>query len=297
MQDSPIEAGSVINSRYRVVRLLGTGSFGAVYLGMDLREKGSLWALKEVMGNRAAFNDHSEFLLSFRNEARILMSLSHPGIPCIIDFFISGGRGYLVMERVEGLTLEEVAANNKKPLREEEVISWSLCICDTLHYLHTHDPAIIFRDLKPSNVMLTMDERVILIDFGIARFYDPGKRSDTVPLGTPGYSPPEQYGRDQTTPASDLYALGTTMYYLLTLQDMAAFKFKFPPVRTLNPQVSPLLEKVLSRCLEINPAQRYESARELKRDLSAAREAGGRATGFLGRFLKKVYNNRHSEKR
>lgn len=297
MQDSPIEVGSVINSRYRVVRLLGTGSFGSVYLGMDLREKGSLWALKEVMGNRAAFNDHSEFLLSFRNEARILMSLSHPGIPGIIDFFISGGRGYLVMERVEGLTLEEIAENNKKPLREEEVIRWGLCICDTLHYLHTHDPAIIFRDLKPSNVMLTMDERVILIDFGIARFHIPGKHSDTVPLGTPGYSPPEQYGRDQTTPASDLYALGTTIYYLLTLQDMASFQFKFPPVRTLNAQISPLLEKVLARCLEINPACRYENAQDLKRSMLAAKEAGGRPKGLLGTFLSKVYNNQHREKR
>jgi len=295
MQDNPIEVGSVINSRYKVVRLLGAGSFGAVYLGMDLREKGSLWALKEVVGNRAAFTDHSEFLLSFRNEARILMSLSHPGIPGIIDFFISGGRGYLVMERVEGLTLEEIAENNKNPLSEEEVIRWGVCVCDTLHYLHSHDPAIIFRDLKPSNVMLTMDERVILIDFGIARFYVPGKPSDTVPLGTPGYSPPEQYGRDQTTPASDIYALGTTMYYLLTLQDMASFKFKFPPVRTLNQQVSTRMEKVLERCLELNPECRFSSVVDLKQSLLEAKEGLEKPRGLLGAFLSRIYRgpNRH----
>jgi serine/threonine protein kinase len=299
---APLTPGMVVNSRYKILRLLGTGSFGAVYLGMDLREKGSVWAIKEVLGGGPALTDKKELLDSFRNEAQILTTLSHTGIPRIVDFFVNGGRGYLVMERIEGLTLEEIAENNKKPLDEKEVITWALQVCNTLEYLHSQRPPIIFRDLKPSNVMLTIDERIVLIDFGIARFYDPGKLRDTIPLGTPGYSPPEQYGKGQTTPASDIYALATTMFFLLSLKDMAAFNFKFPPLRSCKQEASPLLEQVLARAMSLHMQQRHQSMAEFRDDLSRIQESLQKEKNFLkkyGRFLSDIKLDRlfHGKKR
>ncbi|MDQ7821696.1 MAG: serine/threonine-protein kinase [Candidatus Eremiobacteraeota bacterium] len=261
---APLQPGTVVNSRYRITRFLGSGAFGAVYLGMDLREKGAVWALKEVLGEGMEPGEKREVLESFRNEAAILTALSHRGIPRFTDYFITGGRGYLVMERVEGLTLEDIVKNNKKPLNEREVAGWAIQLCDTLEYLHRHDPPIIFRDLKPQNIMLTMEERVVLIDFGISRFYCPGKDTDTIPLGTPGYSPPEQYGRSQTTPASDLYSLATTLYYLLTLQDMASFQFRYPPVRAFNSGVSQGMEHLLAKCMAWDTKERYQSAAQVR---------------------------------
>lgn len=282
--DTPLQPGMVVNSRYRIVRSIGSGAFGEVYLGKDLKLKGSLWALKEVMGIGPGYADRKEFLESFHNEAGILMTLDHAGIPRVVDYFISGGRGYLVMERIEGLTLEEIALNNKKPLDEKEVLTWALQICETLKYLHSHEPPIIFRDLKPSNIMLTIEERVVLIDFGIARVYSPEKSHDTVALGTPGYSPPEQYGKSQTTPASDLYSLGTTMFFLLTQADMAHFNFRFPPVREKNPEVSPQLERVLVKCLDLTPRERYQEAKELAGELQNILQGVSKGLGMLKKY-------------
>ncbi len=287
---APLSPGAIVNSRYRIVRTLGSGSFAAVYLGADLREKGSFWAIKEVLCG-GILADRKELLESFRNEARMLGTLTHPGIPRIVDYFVAAGRGYLVMERIEGLTLEDIFLNNGKPLLEKEVLLWAAQICTTLEYLHGLMPAIIYRDLKPANVMLTLEGRVVLVDFGIARFYDPGKNSDTVPLGTPGYSPPEQYGKDQTTPASDIYALGTTIYYLVTGADMAAYHFRFPPARALNQDISERLERVLERCMELNISCRYPTVAELKCDLLQCLQFGstGKSLGEkYGKWLKEL---------
>jgi len=287
---APLQPGAIVNSRYRIVRTLGSGSFGAVYLGVDLREKGAFWAIKEVLCG-GILADRKELLESFRNEARMLGTLSHAGIPRIVDYFVAAGRGYLVMERIEGLTLEEIFLNNGRPLAEKEVLPWATQICTTLEYLHRQKPAIIYRDLKPANVMLTLEGRVVLVDFGIARFYDPGKNSDTVPLGTPGYSPPEQYGKDQTTPASDIYALGTTVYYLLTGADMAAYNFRFPPARTLNQDISERLEQVLERCMELNASYRFSSVDDLKCELLQCLHqcpAGKSLLKITGKWLKEL---------
>lgn len=289
--DDPLGPGIIVNSRYKIIRSLGSGAFGEVYLGKDLREKGAIWALKEVFLSGMSTFDKNEFLNSFRNEAELLTTLSHPGIPRVTDYFITRGSGFLVMERVEGLTLEEIARNNKKPLAEIEVLSWALQICDTLEYLHSQDPPIIYRDLKPSNLMLTIEERIVIIDFGIARLYSPDRPQDTAPLGTPGYSPPEQYGKSQTTPASDIYSLGTTLYYLLTLKDMASFNFKFPPIGSQNPRISVQLGKTLAKCLEWSPGNRYQSARELKTELEGVMGSLAGGGGFLrkyGRYLKGI---------
>jgi serine/threonine protein kinase, bacterial len=282
---APLQPGVIVNSRYRIVRTLGSGSFGAVYLGADLREKGSYWAVKEVLCG-GIIVDRREFLETFRHEARMLSALSHAGIPRIVDYFITGGRGYLVMERIEGLTLEEIYQNNKKPLLEKEVLPWALQICTTLVYLHGHTPPIIYRDLKPSNVMLTLEGRVVLIDFGIARFYYPGRESDAEPMGTPGYSPPEQYKKDQTVPASDIYALGTTLYFLLTGADMAAYNFRFPPAPSLNPDISSSLGRVIERCLELKVADRYSTAAELKEMLLHCLEHGASGKGLIEKYGK-----------
>lgn len=265
-----LEPGIVVNSRYRIIRFLGSGAFGAVYLGKDLKEKGLICALKEVRIKDFPAEERKEIIESFHNEARILSNLSHKGIPRIIDFFFKDGKGFLVMERVEGITLEEILINNKNnPLPERDVLQWALQIAETINYLHLQKPPIIYRDLKPSNIMLSIDQRIVLIDFGIARLYNPTRFCDTIPLGTPGYSPPEQYGKDQTTPASDIYSLGTTLYYLLTSKDMASFSFNHPPVRTFNHCVSKEFEQVLKKCMEIKQENRYGNIEELKNNLAA----------------------------
>ncbi|MBQ7567648.1 serine/threonine protein kinase [bacterium] len=267
---SPVQCypkNQIINGRYQVIKPLGEGAMSAVYLVRDLRLRGAEWALKELKASLIPPSDRTASLEQFSREAEILGKLNHPGLPQLIDYYSDGStNNYIVMERVRGKTLDEVLGGRILPLRSEEAVPIALQTAHVIDYLHTQDPPIIFRDLKPSNLMLTDSGRVCFIDFGIARFYSAAQEKDTQELGTPGFCAPEQY-RGHSNLRSDLYSLGITLFYLLTLKDPQSFNFSFPPLSTLNPSVPQQLDTILERCLQIDPEKRYSSASELSRDL------------------------------
>jgi serine/threonine protein kinase len=261
-----LSMGTVLHERYRVVRILGKGGMGAVYLVEDTKLYGKLWAMKELLERFVDEADRAESVAQFQHEARILVSLRHPNLPQIVDAFEEGGRHYLVMEYVEGQTLEAMLEQSPVgAFSEEQVLGWAGQICDVLNYLHAHDPPVIFRDLKPANVMVTPEGRVKLIDFGVARLFDPSKGTDTLKMGTVGYAPPEQYaGQGQTTPRSDVYALGATLYELLTGDNPEAHPFVFAPVRTVNRRVSTQTSLTIDKAVQLDPNDRFPSALTMK---------------------------------
>ncbi|MBU0702591.1 MAG: protein kinase [Chloroflexi bacterium] len=261
-----LSAGDVLQNRYRIVRVLGKGGMGAVYLVEDMRLYGKQWALKELLERFIDPVDREEAIEQFRGEVQILVGLRHPHLPEVVNTFEAAGRHYLVMEFIEGQTLEkllETAPDGHLP--EEQVLAWAAQICDVLDYLHSHDPPVIFRDLKPANVMITPQGQVKLIDFGVARLFDPDKGTDTLRMGTVGYAPPEQYsGQGQTTPRSDIYALGATLYDLLTDDSPEAHPFVFTPLRQLNRKISARTARVVDKAVQLDPGDRFSCARTLK---------------------------------
>lgn len=268
-----LPTGTLLHSRYRVLRLIGEGASGAVYLARDTRERGLIWAVKEMPAA-----DDDEMVSIFHNEARMLQALSHPAIPVLEDFFTERTSLYLVMERVEGPTLEAVLARSPRGLAEADVLDWGIQVCDVLAYLHGRTPPVLYRDLKPSNCMLTAGGRIRIVDLGISRVLNPVRPLDTQAFGTPGFCPPEQYA-GRTVPASDLYALGATMLVLLTGLDVERASLPLPRARSLNPAVSRSCDVALRRALQLDPDERYASAREMHDALERVRGEGrGRRT-------------------
>ncbi|HEX7736027.1 MAG TPA: protein kinase [Ktedonobacteraceae bacterium] len=266
-----LAAGALIEGRYTITRLLGRGGFGAVYLASDNRLAARRVALKEMGDTQLSPTEHGQALLRFRQEAHLLSTLQHPNLPSVSDFLEEGGKAYLVMDFIEGQTLDEVQKANGGPLNEARVIGWALQICDVLAYLHTRPRPIIFRDLKPANAMVTPAGQVKLIDFGIARLFRPGAERDTNWLGSQGYAAPEQYGIEQTDARTDIYALGAVVYALLTNQEPLASITRvvspgsLPTPRQLNPRISPGVEQVIINALEVEKPRRYQSASEMAR--------------------------------
>lgn len=269
-----MEAGVVLQDRYLIEGTIGVGGMSVVYSGRDLRFKDVVrqCAIKEMAQSAPDSNTRLLNLKNFEREAGLLATLQHPSIPKVFDFFEENGRIYLILELVRGRDLETALDQNGGPLPEERVVRWAVQICDVLSYLHSHQPdPIVFRDMKPSNVMVTEDERIILIDFGIARDLVRGDRKGTM-IGTEGYSPPEQY-RGMAEPRGDLYALGATLHHLLTGSDPrleTPFTFQERPIRQLNPNVSPELERAIVRALEYDVTARWGSAEEMKQALLAS---------------------------
>lgn len=278
---SLLKPGEILQGRYRIERVLGTGGMSTVYLALDLRfaQVRRLCAVKEMISHIADPRMRALAQQSFEREAALLATLSHPAIPKIFDYFIEGERSYLVMEYIPGRDLESLLQQTGGMLPVEEVVGWALQICDVLHYLHSHNPPIIFRDLKPSNIMVDAQGRVFLVDFGIAKLFQGSQRGTIV--GTEGYSPPEQY-RGVADPRTDIYALGATLHHLLTRQDPRLeppFSFHERPIRRANPAVPEALAQVIMRALEYDPDRRFQSALEMKQALMAAMgmtAAGGR---------------------
>ncbi len=263
MQETGFLIGTVLRERYRIERVLGEGAHGTVYFTADTQLEGVSWAVKEICENSLPLEERNDIIAHFYREAEILKTLNHTGLPKVVDVFAIRDRHYLVMEHIEGSTLQDMMEKGKRDI--QTIIGWALKLCDILSYLHTLTPApLIFRDLKPSNIMITSRGRLILVDFGIARYYSPCKSSDTVPLGTPGYAAPEQYGNAQTDARSDIFSLGATLFHLLSGADMAAFNLVFPPLSKLNTSVGPVLEGIVAQCLSRLPEQRYQSASEVK---------------------------------
>ena len=273
MATEELQTGALLNERYQITSPLGRGGMGTVYLAEHVRLNAPV-AVKEIRGAFASDAEYQAALRQCEQEARTLVRLRHPNLPQVTDAFIENDRFYLVMEFIEGVTLEaRLAERRGLPLPVSAVIEWGLQIADVLSYLHTLDPPLIFRDLKPSNVMLKPDGSIRLIDFGIARQFQPGAAKDTALLGSVGYSPPEQFGRNQTEPRSDIYALGATLHHLLTGRDPAATPFKFPPARSLNLAVPETLSRLISDCLEIDMEKRPASAHEVAMRLMPIRDA------------------------
>jgi len=271
----------IIKNRYRVIKTLGQGGMGAVYLVKDHKD-GGLWAAKEF------WCFHEE--MSFSKEASLLMELSHKGLPAVIDCFSENNKNYLIMERIEGITIEEIV-EKKGILPVIDILPWVFQVCNILIYLHSQDPPVIYRDLKPSNIMLDVKGIIRLIDFGIARFFEPRKAKDTTPLGTPGYSPPEQYGRGQTSPASDIYSTGATLYFLLSGISPEEFRFKFPSLMKFNKNISSELDNIVMKCLETNPEKRYRTVMELKEELELCHIKDNRLDKKIKRWVSNVLSS------
>ncbi len=268
--------GMLLQSRYRIVRAVGGGGMGQVYLAHDTRLADKPCAVKEMRPDpHATEEERAQAAAQFSREAGILAHLDHPNLPNVYDYFEEGGCFYLVMDYIEGETLADRLARSPKGLPPETVVEWAMQLCDVLDYLHSRTPPVIFRDLKPSNVMITPEGEILLIDFGIARLFDPSKRTDTLKMGTAGYAPPEQYaGQGQTTPQSDIYSLGVTLHELLTGDDPTAHPFVFVPPHELNPRVPLSLSNVIMRALNLDPAERFPSARAMKAALQKAVQSG-----------------------
>ena len=263
---------SLLQQRYLVVGLAGRGGMGAVYQTLDTRIGNRQVAIKEMsQGHLISDQELAHATERFQREAKLLGSLQHVNLPRIYDAFSEQGRSYLVMEYLEGKTLlQMLQENDARPIPIAQAVAYALQLCDVLAYLHRQHPPIIFRDLKPANVMVTETGHIYLIDFGIARLFKEGQQKDTTLLGSLGYAPPEQHGMAQTNQRSDLYALGATLHCCLTGKDPYAsgFQFAFPSVREFNPQVPVELNQLIQRLVARDEQQRPTSALEVHRELS-----------------------------
>ncbi len=263
-----LKTGTVLENRYVIEGVLGIGGMSVVYKGRDTRFKDvtRFCAIKEMFQSSPDSQTRLLSLKNFEREAGLLATLNHPAIPKVYDFFEEAGRAYLVMELIEGHDLETVLEKANGPLDEQQVGRWAIQICDVLNYLHGHEPEpIIFRDLKPSNMIVTPTDRIVLIDFGIARVFTRTDKKGTM-IGTEGYSPPEQY-RGIAEARGDVYALGATLHHLLTNIDPrleTPFTFGDRPIRQLNPSVSPEVEAIVMKSLEYDMANRWGSAAEFQ---------------------------------
>ncbi len=272
---------TLLGNRYQLESRIGQGGMGAVYKAADTRFNNRSVAIKEM--SRAGLTPAriQEAEDAFERESRLLADLVHPNLPRIYDYFTEEERSYLVMDFIEGETLEEYLEHKGGgPVTLEQALDWGMQICDVLGHLHTHQPPIIFRDLKPSNVMLS-NGHVYLIDFGIARIFKPGQSHDTVAFGSPGFAAPEQYGKAQSTPRSDIYSLGALLHCLLTGVDPSEQPFFFRPASELNPVVPAELEDLLKRMLELKVENRPASTQEVAKTLRHVEEQ--RISGTLTR--------------
>jgi serine/threonine-protein kinase len=259
-----IPSGTVLKRRYRIMRKIAQGGMGAVYESTDMiAPSGTRWAVKEMSPASLPAPERTQAIADFRKEAQMLAALRHPNLPTVVETFEELGKNFLVMEFVAGHTLQSVLDGTPGFLPEERVRVWARQLFDVMQYLHAQDPPIVYRDLKPANVMLMeATERIKLIDFGIARFHKAGKSRDTEAFGTAGYAPPEQYGKGQTDQRSDVYALAATLHYLVTKHDPGLSPFNWLPVRQYNPALSTQLEGALQVALNLDPQRRFPTVRE-----------------------------------
>lgn len=255
-----LKVGDILNSRYPIEGILGEGGMGAVYRASDLSSKRH-WAIKEMTNNFDNAQEETEALEGFRAEADILCELDHPNLPRITHCFSEKGRHYIVMDLVQGDTVEKMI-KSKGHLGLEEVTKITEQLIQVLDYLHSHVPPIIFRDLKPANIMMTAQGQIKLIDFGIARFFTKGKAADTRALGTPGYAAPEQYGKGQSDARTDIYAMAATLHHCLTGVDPSNKPFSFQPPSQLQGMLPQKLDEVLLKALQLDPNKRWSNVKE-----------------------------------
>ncbi|CAG0931986.1 serine/threonine protein kinase, bacterial [Thermoflexales bacterium] len=285
-----LPTGQILNNRYQVIRLLGAGGMGAVYYARDPVLNRQV-AIKQLQAEPITGQLTAERIQAqFQREAQILASLHHPNLPRVTDYFSENKRHYLVMDYIEGQTLQELVQANAQGLAEAQVLDWADQLLSALEYIHAHQ--LIHRDIKPANIRRTPDGRIFLVDFGLVKSYNPNDPRTTTMmhgLGTPEYSPPEQYDpAAHTDERSDIYSLGATLYHLLTGQapisvtrrtsDPAAFRTP----RATNAHLSPDMERVILRAMELERGKRFASAQDMRAALFTARQA------VLGDFIRTV---------
>ena len=260
--------GSLLNHRYRIRSLIGQGGMAAVYTAEDRLSNDRLIAVKEMNPARLPSKEVADAIETFHREAFLLAGLSHQSFPAIHDAFLDGGRWYLVMELIDGETLETSVNANGGTLAVPEAVEIGIQRATALQYLHHRQPPLIFRDLKPSNIMRRRDGHLFLIDFGIARQFKPGQAKDTIPFGSVGYASPEQYGKAQTTPRSDIYSLGAVLHQLLTGDDPSLAPFTFAPIAprvlALPADLERLIFQMVERDAEKRPASMEIVLQELR---------------------------------
>jgi len=265
-----LEPGTLLLDRYLIVKRVGGGGMGSVYQAKDKRLADRLCAVKEMIELFADESQRSKAVEDFKREAEVLAQLEHPSIPTIYDYFIEGGRYYLVMKWIGGGDLAEQMRVRGGVVDEVSVTRWAIQICDVLHYIHSQRPPIIYRDLKPANLMIDdKTGRVMLVDFGIARVVRATEKGVTA-IGTMGYAPPELFA-GKVEPRSDMYSLGATMFHMLTGSDpqdnpLLIFDFsKNPRPSAINPAISPEMERLLMKTVAHKPEDRQANALELMR--------------------------------
>jgi len=264
-------SNALLAGRYHVISMVSKGAFGAVYKAEDVQRNDALVAIKEINLGGLSSQEVVEATDAFNRKVRLLSGLEHPNLPHIYDHFTDAEHWYLVMDFIEGETLEAYLDRTPgKQLLVDDVLDIGMQLCTVLHYLHTHQPPIIFRDVKPANIMRTPTGHLYLIDFGIARHFTPGQARDTSALGSPGYAAPEQYGRAQTTVQSDIYSLGAILRYLLTGKDPLEPTFGY--ASPYAEEVPAELELLLVQMLDPDASKRPASMDAVKRTLQRIKD-------------------------
>lgn len=273
-----LQPGVILINRYAIQDVVGIGGMGAVYCARDMHFPNVVKrvAVKEMINLVRDPVVHDTIIRNFEREANILATLNHPSIPRIYDYFSQDDRSYLIIEFIDGKDLEAILTESTDFLAEATVVNWAIELCDVISYLHNNKPEpIIFRDIKPSNIMINSHGHVQLIDFGIAKTFQTGQKGTMI--GTEGYSPPEQY-KGEATQRADIYALGATLHHLLTRRDPRLeppFSFDERKIRSINPSISSELEEVINTALRYNPDERYASTELMKEALIASAKKTG----------------------
>ena len=280
-----LQIGSYVDGKYKVLSMIGQGGMSVVYLALN-EKANKTWAIKEV--RKDGTQDFTTVKQGLIVETNILKSLNHKYLPSIIDVIDDGDSFLIVMDYIQGKSLDKILKMSLEkdglPIALEDVISWGKQLCEVFYYLHTRPTPIIYRDMKPGNVMLKPDGEICVIDFGTARTFKQGNLEDTTCLGTPGYASPEQYGGNgQSTPKSDIYCLGATLHHLITGRNPSATPFNFPKITQCRPtpvdevsrkDINKLLglEMIIEKCTQYEPEDRYESCLEMLYDLEHIEE-------------------------
>ncbi len=263
---------TLIKGRYRIINCIGQGGFGSVYKAEDTQLHRNV-AVKEIDLTRLTSQEIIEATDAFNREVAALSQLRHPNLPEMYDHFTDSNHWYLIINYIAGETLERyleqaaLSITNSGGIQIQDVLRIGIQLCTVLDYMHHHSPPIIFRDLKPANIILDPARRTHLIDFGIARHFKPGQARDTIAFGSPGYAAPEQYGKAQTTPRSDIYSLGAILHQMLTGKDPSESPFQFAPIRSYRPSLSIELETLLRRMVEMEPQKRPDDMAQVKKQL------------------------------
>ena len=266
----------LLQDRYQILAQIGTGGFGAVYKALDTHNIQQVVAIKKINLDGLTAQETIEATDGFNREVQLLSTLSHPHLPRVHDHFTSPHHWYLVMDFIAGETLEHYLASGApafsagtaiRSLPLDEVLDIGMQLCTVLEYLHSCQPPVIFRDLKPSNIMRAARGKLYLIDFGIARHFKPGKSKDTMPFGSPGYAAPEQYGKAQTTPRADIYSLGALLHHLLSMEDPAETPFSFAPLRLYGEMGLAELDALIMRMVTLDASRRPATGAEVLAEL------------------------------